>query len=388
MNRLAVVSTHPIQYNAPIFKMLAERGNIAIKVFYTWSKAQNEVFDPGFGKVIEWDIPLLEGYEYTFVKNKKESEKKSFWSIQNPSLTNEIETWKPHAVLVYGWNYYSHIQVMRCFKGKTPVYFRGDSTLLDKKGGLKAFLSKLLLSNIYKLIDYAFYVGGNNRNYYLEYGLKSNQLYFAPHAIDNDRFANGKQVVSYEEKVRKKKTELGIPDNEIVYLFVGKFNHKKNPLLLVEAFNQLKRRDTHLILVGNGVLEEQLKEKSHNNPRIHLLDFHNQKEMPFVYRLADVFVLPSKGPGETWGLSVNEAMACKKPIVVSDRVGCAIDLVKPNFNGFIFKHDSEMELKNKLVLFDSKETCEKMGEESLRIIDAYNFENICEVIEGEIGKLV
>ena len=70
MKRLAIVTTHPIQYNAPLFKLIQERGNIQIKVFYTWGKtALKNKFDPGFGKYISWDIPLLDGYEYSFEKN-------------------------------------------------------------------------------------------------------------------------------------------------------------------------------------------------------------------------------------------------------------------------------------------------------------------------------
>ena len=66
--------------------------------------------------------------------------------------------------------------------------------------------------------------------------------------------------------------------------------------------------------------------------------------MPIVYRLGDVFVLPSKGPIETWGLSVNEAMACSRAIIVSDRCGCGVDLVKEGINGYIFKRKSVKDL--------------------------------------------
>ena len=70
MPRLAVITTHPIQYYAPFFKMLNNRQKIKIKIFYTWSQSQQgPKFDPGFGKNIAWDIPLLEGYNYTFIKN-------------------------------------------------------------------------------------------------------------------------------------------------------------------------------------------------------------------------------------------------------------------------------------------------------------------------------
>lgn len=387
MNKLAIITTHPIQYNAPIFRLLTQRCNITIKVFYTWDKSQEKFFDPGFGKIIEWDIPLLEGYEFTFVKNKRVSEKKSFWAIQNPLLIREIDKWEPNAVLVYGWNYFSHFQVIKYFNGKIPVYFRGDSTLLDKKKNLKNYFKRKLLSNIYKHVNYAFYVGENNRQYFLGNGMRRKQLILAPHAIDNQRFAYEGQGMKYDERVREKKAELGIQENEIVFLFVGKFNHKKNPQLLVEGFNNLNRKDTHLIFVGNGILEPHLKKKSRNNTHIHFLDFQNQKEMPFVYRVADVYVLPSQGPEETWGLAVNEAMACSKAVLVSNKVGCATDLVQTNVNGAIFRHDSLKDLVLKMALFKDKQTCANMGKESKKMIEPYNFVKICEVIETEISTI-
>ena len=72
------------------------------------------------------------------------------------------------------------------------------------------------------------------------------------------------------------------------------------------------------------------------------------KMMPSVYKSADVFVLPSGGPGETWGLAVNEAMAAGKPVLVSDKCGCAPDLVDDGVNGFVFKNGQVDDLKDKL----------------------------------------
>jgi glycosyltransferase involved in cell wall biosynthesis len=68
--------------------------------------------------------------------------------------------------------------------------------------------------------------------------------------------------------------------------------------------------------------------------------------MPLVYRLGDVFVLPSKGPGETWGLAINEAMACGRPVIASDKCGAAADMIKVNENGFVFKAGDETDLYN------------------------------------------
>ncbi len=132
VKRLAIITTHPIQYNAPFFRALAQSGKVALNVFYTWDKGSGQKHDPGFGQKIEWDIPLLEGYEYTFVKNTaKKPGSHDFWGIQNPTLIDELKDYQPDAILVYGWSFCSHLQAICYFKGKVPVWFRGDSTLLD-----------------------------------------------------------------------------------------------------------------------------------------------------------------------------------------------------------------------------------------------------------------
>src|SRR5687767_11380417 len=97
IRKLAIITTHPIQYYAPLFKLLNQRGRIAIKVFYTWSQsAKGPNFDPGFGKKIEWDIPLLNGYDYTFVKNTSSKPgTHHFKGIINPTLNAEVEQWQP-----------------------------------------------------------------------------------------------------------------------------------------------------------------------------------------------------------------------------------------------------------------------------------------------------
>src|ERR1700752_1695452 len=120
MKKLAIVSTHPVQYNAPLFRLLAERNKIQLKVFYTWSQSESgSIFDPGFGIEKKWDIPLLDGYEHCFVPNTAaDPGSHHFTGIKNPGLVNDIKEYQPDAILVYGWNFHSHLKVMRYFKGR------------------------------------------------------------------------------------------------------------------------------------------------------------------------------------------------------------------------------------------------------------------------------
>ena len=386
--KLAIITTHPIQYYAPLFKMLQERGQLQIKVFYTWSQSrQGAKFDPGFGKSIEWDIPLLEGYEHTFVENiSKKPGTHHYYGVVNPTLNREVEEWKPDALLVVGWSFDSHLKCMRYFHGKVPVVFRGDSTLLAEQWGPRLIVRTLFLKWVYRYIDYALYVGTNNKLYFLRHGVKEDQLVFAPHAIDNERFFDHDGI--YETEAQHWREALGIKADDIVFLYAGKLEYKKDPGLLIRAFMKLKNPSVHLIILGNGPLEQKLKYKYARTRHLHFIDFQNQSQMPVVYRLGDILVLPSKGPIETWGLSVNEAMASSRATIVSDRCGCGVDLVLPGVNGYVFTRTSLKDLTSKMQLaVSNRDHLREMGRRSQEIIRDWSFEKICSQLEDLVLRL-
>lgn len=386
MKRLAIITTHPIQYNAPLFQLLALRKKIEIKVFYTWGDTVlKQKYDPGFGKVIEWDIPLLAGYDYEFLENTA-ADKGShhFNGIDNPHIVPAIETFRPDAILVYGWAFKSHLKVMRTFKKKVPILFRGDSTLLDDSEGWQAIKRNLFLRWVYSFIDIALYVGTNNYAYFKKAGLKDKQLVYAPHAIDNDRFSCLSETCAKDAADLRRRYHISASD--FVFLFAGKLEPKKNVRLLLEAFQQAEFDEAvHLIVVGNGPLEEQLK-SIFQAPNIQFMDFQNQQNMPAVYRMADVYVLPSQGPGETWGLSVNEAMANGRAVIVSDKCGCAVDLVENGVNGFIFESGNGKQLKEVLKTISQSNGLDKMKQASVDKIRQFSLEAIAEQIETVLMK--
>ncbi|MEN9570998.1 MAG: hypothetical protein RL172_2229, partial [Bacteroidota bacterium] len=342
--KLAIITSHPVQYNAPWFAMLASSSVVTVKVFYTWGQTKAaDKFDPGFGKTINWDIPLLEGYEAVFVENiAKDPGSHHFNGIVTPSLNQQVAQWKPDAVLVFGWSFNSHLRCMRFFKGKVPVLFRGDSTLLDETGGLKKILRRTLLKWVYRHVAFALYVGIHNRQYFEAHGLKAAQLIYAPHAIDNDRFADltGKHAAA----AASLRLQAGFATDDIVLLFAGKFEPKKNPFYLVHLLQQNNLPKVKVLLVGNGVLEADLKQAINGDKRFVFMPFQNQQQMPVLYRMADLFVLPSGGPGETWGLAVNEAMACGLPVAVSEKAGAAGNLVNEGVNGIIIRSNEQDKL--------------------------------------------
>ena len=362
---------------------MAESNIVQPKIFYTWGETVlQSKYDPGFNKTIEWDIPLLEGYEYEFLENAaKDKGSHHFRGIINPAIIKKIKAWQPDAILVYGWKFHSHVKVMRYFKNKIPVWFRGDSTLLDEQNNFKSSVKNIFLKWIYRHIDVAFYTGTNNKKYFQQYGLKPNQLVKALHAVDNDRFANLNGRHSAEAS--RLRADLKMDTDTLVFLYAGKLSPKKGVEPLLKAFKTLAGSKVHVLIVGNGPLEAHLKKNYAAENNITFINFKNQTQMPVVYQLCDVFVLPSTGPGESWGLAVNEAMAAGKPVIVSDKCGCAVDLVVNGKNGFTFIAGDINDLALKMkTMINSKNELGKWSENSLSRIREFTWVPFVSSIEN------
>jgi glycosyltransferase involved in cell wall biosynthesis len=380
--RLAIITTHPIQYNAPLFRCLSERGIVEVMVFYTWGSAVlQSKYDPGFGMIVNWDVPMLQGYDFRFLDNvAKRPGSDHFKGIDNPDIVREIDAWKPDLLLVYGWNFKSHLKILKHYKGRIPVWFRGDSTCLDDRGMARFIVRGLALGAIYRYVDKAFYTGICNKEYFKKAYVKEGKLVLAAHAVDNDFFQD--PAGSYERRSREWRMELGIGENAVVFLFAGKLEKKKSPFLLLEVFKSGGFAvDSHLVFAGNGELESSLR-ASVGKDRVHFIGFQNQSVMPAVYRVGDVFVLPSGGPGETWGLSINEAMACGRPVIASDKCGGTADLIQNGVNGYSFVAGSAEDLKSKMFLFlQDREKLRQMGRASLAHIQNFTLTRLAQAIE-------
>jgi glycosyltransferase involved in cell wall biosynthesis len=326
--RLAFIVSHPIQYYAPLHQRLASRDDLEIKVFFTWHSAEAAIKDPGFGQHVSWDIPLTEGYSSELVLNvAADPGTHHFFGLRNPNLVARVQAWNPDMVHVTGWAWYSHVTALRAFtKRGIPTLFRGDSHLLDHESdGPHWWLKRAVLRQIFGWPTAFLVVGVANRAYYEAFNVGPDRLFPCPHSIDVRRFAE--PADEFERQAAEWRRQLGIADDRIVVLFAGKFERKKRPVELMQAVKALDVSKCVLVMVGSGELEQQVNALAAAEPeRFRILPFQNQSRMPIVYRLADLFVLPS-AYGETWGLAVNEAMACGRAVLVSDRVGCATDLV-------------------------------------------------------------
>jgi glycosyltransferase involved in cell wall biosynthesis len=379
LKRLAIITTHPIQYNAPLFQLLHQRGKISLHVYYTWGQSKEVVFDERFGVQRSWDVPLLERYEHEFVKNTSSTpDSNRFFGIINPGLKKKLKQEQYDAVFIYRWSVWSHLLLMTTNWSKTKLWFRGDSHVTDSnRSGIKNICKKLLLNFIYKKTDRVFYTGRKNKAYFNYYGVAEHKLTFMPHAVDNSRFTNDE--VTFKQKAQEERINLGIADDAVVFLYAGKFYDIKNLNLLIKAFKQLNGKQYRLLLYGSGILESQLQQLAKEDQRIIFRPFHNQSAMPWVYRAGDVYVLPSKS--ETWGLGVNEAMACGLPAVVSSNCGCAPELIIEEKTGFVFGNNDETHLLQQLKKFNTRATAQQYGVMAQQHIQQFSLEQQATVLE-------
>jgi glycosyltransferase involved in cell wall biosynthesis len=326
--RLAIIVSHPIQYYTPVYQRLARRDDIAIKVFFTWHSGQAPIEDRGFQRPIAWDIPLTEGFEFELVQNiSSDPGTHHFTGLRNPTLVSRVTAWRPDVIHVTGWAWFSHLQALRVFSNSgCRILFHGDSHLLDTRPrGPRWWIKRAVLQRVFTWPTAFLVVGSANRAYYESFGVKSNRLCPCPHSVDVGRFAEPAE--RFEEEARQWRREMKISLDQCVILFAGKFERKKRPLELMQAIYALADPSLVLVMVGNGELEAEVNAYAAVSPKhFRVLPFQNQSRMPVVYRLGDLFVLPSAF-GESWGIAVNEALACGRPVLVSDRVGCAADVI-------------------------------------------------------------
>jgi glycosyltransferase involved in cell wall biosynthesis len=200
------------------------------------------------------------------------------------------------------------------------------------------------------------------------------RLFPSPYCVDNEGLqGEARRLAPERELIRQR---LGVGGADPVILFVGKLTPKKDPLTLIEAFRQIRNAlSCRLLVVGEGPLEAEMRQRvaAANLTGVTFAGFLNRAEIPAAYAAADVFCLPSV-LNETWGLVVNEAMNFSLPLVVSDKVGSAKDLVKEGVNGHIVPPGDPTALAAALTsLVANPDQRRLYGEQSLRIVSAWHF---------------
>jgi glycosyltransferase involved in cell wall biosynthesis len=342
MIRLAYFVSHPIQYQAPLLRLISQEPDIELTVFFYSDFSLRAYQDPGFGKLIQWDVPLTEGYNYQFLKCWGSKQRNSL--LRQPIASNVYQLLKQgqfDAVWVHGWAWLCSLQaILVAEKLEIPVLLRGDSNGIGEPSHpVKKKAKQIFLNWLFPKITAFLYVGTLNRQFYEKYGVNKERLFPMPYAVDNDLFQ--KQALVAHERQESLRESLNLESGRPMILYAAKLIDVKRPQDLLAAYRLLssdgvQEPKPYLLFVGDGALRPQLEAaaKATGWNSIRFLGFRNQSEMPAMYDLCNVFVLPSSF--EPWGLAINEVMNAGKAVVVSDQVGCVADLVVKGENGCIF----------------------------------------------------
>lgn len=335
--KLAVLTTHAIQYHAGWFRALAAHPEIDLEVLYCHRASPKEQAEAGFGVEFDWDVSLLDDYSYRFLTNvAREPGISRFNGLDTPEIKDILALERFDAVMINGWHYRSAWQTMRaCWKLKTPVMMRSDSHLHSQRSLVKQLGKRPFYYWFISKLDACLPVGEWSKDYFLHYGAKPDRLFIVPHVVDTDYFASESARLMRQRATLQ--AQWGLDDSRTVFLFAGKFTEIKRPLDFVNAIAEATLKGARVagLMVGDGPLRSACEETVRDNDLpIRFAGFLNQSRMAEAYVSTDALVLPSTA--ETWGVVVNEAMACGRPCFVSDGVGSGPDMVRRNETGASF----------------------------------------------------
>lgn len=362
--KLLYALPHPVQYQSPLVRYLTARG-LDLEVVY--ARDEQPFFDPEFNREVAWDLPLREGYRSVVLEGASDRHGLARGLLTQAQACGAQVLWAhgwSHPIDLAAWDVAARLRL--------PLLIRGDSTLPGRRGSpLRRLAHRLIHAWRFRRVAACLAVGAWNAEFYRAYGVPQERIIPVPYAVDNDFF----QRRAAEAKPRRAELRraLGLSDGLPVVLFCGKLIAKKDATTLIRALAKIQV-PAQLLVVGDGDLRAEHERLAGEMlpGRACFAGFRNQSELPALYDLADVFVIPSAY--EPFGLVVNEVMNAGKPVIASDRVGCWPDLVRPGENGDVFPAGDATALAAALspYLIDPAMR-ERAGAASLEIIHRWSF---------------
>jgi glycosyltransferase involved in cell wall biosynthesis len=336
---LAVIETHPVQYHAPVYRELQSAHGINVTAIYGSDFSVAGYADQEFATSFAWDTDLLSGYSQRFLTTVEKSGPRNAKSLNARGLREALVAAGPRAILLTGYSpRFYRIAFRVALTLGVPILFRAETTdHARKRGVVKRWFRDNALRHVYRKCSALLYVGEHSRMHYERLGVAPDKLVFSPYCVDTSAFDTNEADREQMREVRREELEIG--DNELLILFCGKLVERKDPLRIIEAVRSMTDGAKPVVVfVGSGQLRADLELASSIDPPVDVrfVGFQNQRALSPFYHAADYLVLPSVRD-ETWGLVVNEALAHGLPCVVSDAVGCAIDLIREGATGTVFE---------------------------------------------------
>jgi glycosyltransferase involved in cell wall biosynthesis len=362
MKKIGVLTTHPIQYQAPMHKKLDDMYDL--DVYFSHNESKQEKKKSAFGVEFEWPKEILEGYSYSYLKNiAKNKSVSTFFGCNTPEIIKKIKENKYDAFIVHGWYTLSYWQaILACNYYHIPIMVRTDSTLNEFRPYFVKLLKKIFYRLLINRFDAFLSVGIKNKEYLIYYGADTERIFFSPHFVDATYFT----PENIDNISRKKVIRL---------LFVGSLINIKRPLDIIYAASKLKNQDINLEInyVGSGNLTDKIvQEAKACQVQVNMIGFLNQNELIKEYMSNDIFILPSQE--ESWGLVVNEAMMVGIPVIATTGVGCAADLIVEGVTGELYNSGDIDQLARKISKISNNSNDYKQ-EDILKHIKTYSVDN-------------
>jgi glycosyltransferase involved in cell wall biosynthesis len=338
--RVLTISSHPIQYGAPLFRLMAKHPKLDFQVAYCSLRgAESAGYDPEFGADVQWDVPLLDGYKWTHIPNRGSGAEK-FWAWRNTGLWDFIRQANFDAVI-------SHVGYVRAtfwiayFAARSvgiPFIFGTDASRIEPRdeSKLKLAAKKIIWPAVFSLAGQVLTASSAGRDMMIGLGFPADRVSMTLDTVDNDWWLSQANAVNREEARRS----LGFQPHEKIILFCAKLQPWKRPMDLLRAFSSAAIPNSKLVFAGDGAQRAELeKETSACNlsGKVQFFGFVNQSQLPKLYKSSDLMVIPSRY--EPFGLVVNEAMLCNCPVIASDRVGAVRDLITHSETGYLYRCD-------------------------------------------------
>ena len=346
--RVLFVASHPVQYQAPVFRRLAAEPGVDSHVAYCTLKGAEAAHDPEFGASVQWDVPLLDGYAWSEVPNSG-SGKESFFGLCNPGLWKLIRAGNYDAVVSYvGYVRASFWVAYLAAKSSGAAFVFGtDASSLAPRDGRawKIPVKKIFWPRLFRLADQVIVPSTAGAQMMRELAIPDQRICLTPFVVDNDWWIAQSRCANRNST----RAEWGVSERQLVVLFCAKLQDWKRPLDLLRAFAKAAVPDSVLIFAGEGPLRSQIESEAAAlgiASRVRILGFTNQSRLPTVYSAVDLFVLPSSY--DPCPVVVCEAMLCGCPVVISDQIRGRFDLVQPGFTGDIFRCGDVDALANSL----------------------------------------
>ena len=384
MSDLLVLTTHAIQYQTPLFQFLARHSGIDLHVAFLEPPAVDRPYwDKEFGRYVQWDIPLTDGYE---------------WSVLPPGNINRrlsgfirlhSDCGKP-PIMLTSWSTPLHWAIWTwAIMSRVPVLIGAETNRQSYCVRSRPKWRHQWLRFLIRHTSGLLYIGQRNREFYEWMGASQERLFPYPYSIDNARFAE--KARSILDQRERKLASLNLIPTLPTLLLCGKLIPKKRPDLLLEAVSAAGLAEgVNIVFVGEGQLQPQLIARSAelNLARVAFTGFLNQTAMPTAYALGDIFCLLSDTPDETWGLVVNEAMACGMPVIVSESCGCVPDLVAEKGTGWaVPPGDLEATIRTIKTAIAQRSSWSIMGEKGLAVIANHTFARMAEGILEALASI-